>query len=360
MQKSKKNIFLWLFLVYMIFIVFICGCSVQSGDKNIETSFNETSETSETSEITEITVEITTTTEIIETVETIETAETTETDTEPWFEYDIADHTGFGMIDIFVFGIGKADAILITTENHTVMIDTGETKHGYEIINDLKNRGINKIDYLIITHYDKDHVGGAAPVINRLDVKEIIAPGYGKESKQYDQFINAAVNRGLGINILNEPVRFILDSAEFAVYPSNQEYCVYGGNTNENDDADTNGTINENDFSLVVKVTHGNNNFLFTGDAMAERIGEMLSTEEIVNTEYDFLKAPHHGRYNKRSAEFISAVKPKYAVITCSLEQPADERIISALREAGTEVFLTANGDVYCVSNGETVITAYK
>jgi beta-lactamase superfamily II metal-dependent hydrolase len=98
-----------------------------------------------------------------------------------------------GFMDVFVFATGKADAILITTENHAVMIDAGENKHGTAIADYLTKRGIDTIDYLIITHFHKDHVGGADTIIRNFDVKEVIVPNYGKQSKQYSQFVSAAV-----------------------------------------------------------------------------------------------------------------------------------------------------------------------
>ncbi|MDR2571286.1 MAG: hypothetical protein LBD23_13505, partial [Oscillospiraceae bacterium] len=123
------------------------------------------------------------------------------------------------------------------------------------------------------------------------------------------------------------------------------------------DDTDTSSDadVNVNNYSLVTSINHGNNNFLFAGDAKARRIREILETEEIAITEFNFLKVPHHGVYNRRSTEFIHAISPGHAVITDSPERPADERIIAALNDVGAKIYTTKNGNIYIISNGNRI-----
>ena len=249
----------------------------------------------------------------------------------------------FGAMEIFVFSTGKSDAVLITTKNHTVLIDTGEDKHGQMITDYLAARGITVIDYLIITHFDKDHVGGADKVIRELTVKKIIVPNYEKDSEQYSQFIRAANDAGTEPSVLLQKTEFTLDSAKFIMYPSLQEY---DGDKNNADD---------NNYSAAVRINHGSKNFLFTGDAKAKRLKELLSDEEITSIEYDFLKVPHHGRYNKSSADFISRISPEYAVITCSEDSPADSRVLEALEKTGSKVYLTTSGNILFTSDGRSL-----
>ena len=335
--------------IFLILTAFIGGCVNQfDGDTNDTLTDTDTNINTDTN---------------------IKTTETSEISSE---EEPVSDKSN--IIEIIVFDIGKADAIIITTENHTVMIDTGENKHGPAIANYFRSRKINKIDYMIITHFHKDHVGGARTILRNLTVNQVIVPDYGKESKQYNRFIQALNDRGVGKNILKETVKFTLDDVEFILYPSRQEYREYidniiPGEDNQNDDENENddydedeagendgSEVKENDFSIVVSVKHGVNNFLFAGDAMAERIGELLATDDILETKYDFLKVPHHGKYNSRSLEFINAINPKYAVITCSFDKPADDRVVSALESIGADIYFTKNGDVCFISDGESLI----
>jgi len=83
-------------------------------------------------------------------------------------------YTETGHVEILVFGIGRSDAILITTENHAMLIDTGSREHGPLIVEYLQRKDIDKIDYLIITHFDSDHVGGAYILISEIDVINVI------------------------------------------------------------------------------------------------------------------------------------------------------------------------------------------
>jgi len=346
MRKVKLYLVLCLYLVSATLNLFICGCSTQT-DTDITDNIIMTNITEESP-----------TTQLIEP----EPTEKTEP-TEPERELDIDFDAESGIMEVFVFGIGKADAILITTENHTVLIDTGENKHGPHIADYLLSRGITEIDYLIITHFHKDHVGGADTIIKNFGVKEVIVPNYGKESRHYARFNAAMLAMRLENSILTEITEFILDNSIFILYPSQLEYREYSDMSDdeydEDDEIEEENKPNENDFSIVVSVNHGDNYFLFAADATAERLDELLSDENIVNTKYDFLKVPHHGKYNKRSLEFINAVSPKYAVITCSLDKPADKKLISVLEETKADVYLTTNGNIYCISGGNTLITKY-
>ena len=280
------------------------------------------------------------------------------------------EQTPFSKMEIVIFDIGKADAILITTENYTVLIDTGENKHGQQIADYLWNLGINRIDYLIITHFHKDHAGGAGSIIRNLAVKEVIVPNYGKESKHYDRLIAAMEEAELESSILTETIEFTLDGAEFTVYPAQREYFYYDDDDESEDydedledSEDENISItNENNYSIVVSVSHGENHFLFTGDAKSARLKELFATEEIMSADYDFLKVPHHGRYNKRAIDFIYMLKPEYAVITCSADgyYPADKRVITALEDSGSEIYFTADGNVHCISDGMNLTVEYK
>jgi len=254
-------------------------------------------------------------------------------------------------MEVYVFGIRSADSILITTENYVVLIDTGERQHGRTIADQLFYREIFHIDYLIITHFDRDHVGGAYDIIRFLDVRNIIMPNYHRVSNSANRFRQAKQRLGMEAYVLTEEITLSLDDAVFTITPSNLEFVTFG---NEEDDEQAGADLpRENDFSIMVSVTHDENAFLFAGDAMAGRLGEFLEQENIRH--YDFLKLPHHGRHNRRTVEFLNAVNPQYAVSTCCEERPIDPRVVAELERLGTEVFLTINGGVLIRSNGHSI-----
>lgn len=237
---------------------------------------------------------------------------------------------------VSVLKIGKADAIILRTENHTVLIDSGERGDGSEILDHLANDGVESVDYLFITHFDKDHVGGAVKLMNNISIGEIIAPDYIGQGEDYERYVSTAAEKGIVPTALTENMSFAFDDVLFEVYPPLQSYYAEG----------------DNDFSIVIKATHGENTFLFTGDAEAERLRELYGQLEL---DCDFLKVPHHGNSNSASKDFLAAVSPAYAVITCSEKNPADAKILNILEGLGCETYLTVNGDVEAVSDGSSI-----
>jgi len=110
----------------------------------------------------------------------------------------------------------------------------------------------------------------------------------------------------------------------------------------------------DNDFSLVISMTYQEKSFLFAGDCEEVRLDELLSQTEF-DLPHDVLKVPHHGKKEENSEEFFRAVEPEIAVITCSGEQPAGKKICAALENLGTEIYLTSDGTVTCMCDGETL-----
>ncbi len=290
----------------------LCSC------QNTGTSETEASKISEASEATEATEE--------------STSEATGVSEES--KASVPNVTGSFYISIL--DVGKADAIILNTENHTVVIDCGEKGDGKDILNHLSENNMDSIDYLFITHFDSDHVGGAAKVIKGINIGEIITPDYEGTNDEYTKFIEAVSENNMTLTSLTENMSFTLDDVLFEVYPPMKS------SYKEED----------NDYSLVISVTHGENKFLFAGDAEAERLKELSKQFDLAHT---FLKVPHHGRYNAMSESFLKGVNPKYAVITCSEKNPAEDEVLNILSGLGCEVYQTVNGDVTAISDGKTI-----
>ncbi len=242
-----------------------------------------------------------------------------------------------GKFEITFLKAGQADAIVLQTEEHTAVIDCGEKDDGDKLVELLAEKGTEKIDYLFITHFDKDHVGGAAKLIENVAVDNIITPNYEGSVKEYDKFIAAADEKGLDITRLTENMQITLDDVSLSIYPPLKS---------EYDESD-------NDYSLAITAQHGGNSFLFAGDAESERLKEIVT--QLGKNTYTLLKVPHHGRYNDFTDAFISAARPVYAVITCSEKNPAEEKVIKALEGVGSQIFYTADGNIEVISDGVSV-----
>ena len=243
------------------------------------------------------------------------------------------------------YDMGKADAMLITTPTGVrILIDTGTNKGGKALVDRFEKEGIREIDTLIITHYDKDHVGGADKILEDIAVRQVIMPVYNKDSKQHTQFMEA------------------LDEAE-----SVKQFPMEIGSDMSMESGDgvkmsitaahkkSYGKDEENDFSLAVRLSFGDTKFFFAGDAEAPRQKELMEEGDVA---CDVLKVPYHGRLVNTSEKFLAAANPKIAYITDDEEDPASIAVIAMLEELGADVYTSReDGDVTVISDGQTVWT---
>ena len=239
-------------------------------------------------------------------------------------------------LKVTLLKIGKADSIVVQSEAQTMVIDTGKKDDGEELVSFLEDQGCTKVDTLIITHFDKDHVGGAATLVNSIDIGQVLLPDYQGSGTKYENFINAMAERNIVPQRLTDPFEFVLGEASVLVEPPLPHTGV-----DEND----------NDFSLITTITHEKNRLLFTGDAEERRLREWLSKENTLDC--NFLKIPHHGVYNSALDELLEAVMPEYAAICSSAKNPADQETLELLEQHQIAAFQTKDGSITVLSDGE-------
>lgn len=244
-------------------------------------------------------------------------------------------------LKVTLLKVGKADAIAIQTEENTMVIDTGEEEDGEELVFYLKNQGISQVDTLLITHFDKDHVGGADTLIESMDVGRILVPDYEGTSTEYQDFMIALEEKGLMAERLKKSEEFELGSAKVLVEPPVS--CE-----TQNGEAEV-----DNNFSIITTVTHGKNRLLFTGDAEKQRIRQWMKEGSAASC--DFLKVPHHGVYNTALQELFETVEPECAVICSSNKNPADPQTIELLKKYNVHVFQTKDGNITVISDGTSL-----
>ncbi len=239
--------------------------------------------------------------------------------------------------NISILKTGQADAIILKTKYHTAVIDCGEEDDGDEVVEHLADTGTENIDYLFITHFDKDHVGGASEVLNGFKANKIIMPDYIGTSDEYYTFTSTLREKKITPTLLSEEITLTLDDVLFRVYPAQR-------NSYKEPD---------NDHSLVISVTHGENKFLFAGDAEKDRLSELSKQLDL---DHDFLKLPHHGNYNKETTAFLKGVTPSYTVICDSDKNPAENKTIKALEAVGSKIYHTKDGDIKATSDGKLIL----
>ncbi|MFQ5010347.1 MBL fold protein [Clostridioides difficile] len=234
-----------------------------------------------------------------------------------------------------ILSTGKSDCILVEIGNKVIMIDTGEDKNGKQIVDRLKEKGINTLDYLILTHLDKDHIGGVDSVLSSVKVKNIIQANYKKDSKQYDEYIDSLKKADIEPVLLKDNMNIVINSAEINIHPASKSKYE-----------------SSNDYSIITNISYGAYKFLFAGDAEEERLSEFINGNTL---KYDFVKMPHHGRYDKLTEAFLESISPQYAVITCSEKKEPEEGVLKILERLNIKTFLTSNGEVVINSDGKTL-----
>ena len=193
--------------------------------------------------------------------------------------------------------VGEGDSIILKNNNHLFLLDTGgNIYHSYSdnIIKYIKSLGMNKIDVLILSHGDFDHMGEAEAIINNLSVKQVVF-NCGKYSDLEKVLIKVLDKRKITYNSCINKLN--IDNSK-----------LYFLQTREYD--------NENDNSNVIYLDFNGYKFLFMGDAGIEKEKDIINKYHISNI--DILKVGHHGSKTSSSKEFINNVKPNYSIISVS------------------------------------------
>lgn len=238
---------------------------------------------------------------------------------------------------VYFFNAGKADAILLSKNDKHILIDTVEESLSDEILEYFESNNITRLEYLIITHFDKDHVGSASTIIDNIEIGEVLQSNSPKDSVYYTNYLNSLSNKSITPTIVSGDYELTFEDLKIVV---NGPVTTY-----ENSES--------NNSSLIVKVTYDDTSFLFMGDAENARIKDYLSNS---NESYDFIKIPYHGNYLKRLDNLLDVVKPTYGVMTCSSSGGCEEETLEVLNNYNIKYYMTKNGAISVLSNGKNII----
>ena len=241
-------------------------------------------------------------------------------------------------VTIKFIDVGQGEAILIALPEKTMLIDAGPTGSAPRIAQVLQELGRDKIDYLVATHPDEDHIGGMADVISSTQIGTIYAPNKTNNTATYRKFLTAIQNNNLQITLAEAGT--IIDQTDSykleILWPKK--------------DANFPDT---NDYSIIIKLTVGNKTFLFTGDA---------PTNAILNSNpghIDVLKLSHHGSRTGTTEQLVRKLSPTYAVLSYAVDNPYGhpmQSVLNALRKHSVEVWGTgANGTITITCDGTNI-----
>ena len=242
-----------------------------------------------------------------------------------------------GNLVIYFVDVGQADCILISNNDHYMLIDAGNNEDGPKLVNYFKGMGISKFDYVIGTHAHEDHIGGLDDIINNFDIKTFYMPDVSQTTYTFESVLDALERKNIYFETPKED-----NSYKFG----NSSFTVLSVGT---DSTDLNNT------SIVLKLTYGNNSFLFTGDATSSVERKILDKD----ISADVLKVGHHGSQYSSSANFLKAVYPKYAVIPVGKNNEYGHPksiTLNKLKKINAKIYRTdKDGTIICTSDGNNI-----
>lgn len=236
-------------------------------------------------------------------------------------------------MQVHFIDVGQGDSILIESPSgKTMLIDGGVKGAGQQIVSYLKELGINKLDIVVATHPDADHIGGLIPVLDNMTIEQFYDSGKVHTSQTFEEMLTRIDEKNIPYHVPK-----IGDDIEF---DKNVNVKVL----NANDQATDN-----NDASIVLKMTYGNVSFLLTGDAGVALEKEMLQYD----VKATVLKAGHHGSNTSSSEEFIQAVKPEVTILSYGEDNKYGHphaEIVDRLQAIGSKIYATADLGTITVS----------
>ena len=242
-------------------------------------------------------------------------------------------------MEVHFINVGQGDATLIKCGEQSMLIDTADDSKGTAIQNYLNKQNVKTLDYLILTHPDADHIGGAPVVITKFEIKKVFMSNFEKDNKTYQKLIQALDNKRLKYETPEVGSQYTLGTAVITILAPNKKYD------------------NPNDASIALTIQNGNNKFLFTGDAGENAEKDILNSDLDISA--DVYKVGHHGSKYSTSEKFFEEVNPAYAVISCgennSYGHPHAETL-NTLRSYGVEVYRTdEDGTIIATSDGKNI-----
>ncbi len=245
-----------------------------------------------------------------------------------------------GDLTVHFIDVGQGDCELVMSGTKSVLIDSGEKSYYSRVINYLKNQKVTRLDYVIVTHPHSDHAGGMSYILKEFDVGALIMPKLSEKitptTSTYYNLLKTIESQNIALQYAEPNKTYQLDGASIKILSPLNDY---------ND---------LNNYSVAVKLVHGENSFLFTGDMEREAEADLLASGADISARV--LKVGHHGSSTSTSKDFLDKVNPQYAVI--EVGSPNDyghphSQVMKRLENKNIEIYRTdLNGNIVFVSDG--------
>ncbi len=249
-----------------------------------------------------------------------------------------------GNLSVHVIDVGQGDSILIKTPSgKNVLIDGGEASEGNKVISHLRKNKVKKIDVLIATHPHSDHIGGLIDVVGKYKIGDLYMPNVIHTSRTFEKLLDAIKENNLKITPASADIVIPLgDDVNLYILGPLKDY----GN-------------NLNNWSLVAKISHGVNSFLFTGDIEYPVEMDLIDVYPKDFLQSQFLKVAHHGSNSSSNQDFLEAVQAKIAVISNGKDNSyghPHKEVLDRLKKMNIAIYTTEKqGSIVIKSDGKKI-----
>ena len=254
---------------------------------------------------------------------------------------------GDGELLIRLLDVGQADCILITEGDEAMLIDTGDPGDEEIILPALDSYGVERLDYLVLTHPHSDHIGSAVEVLDALPVEAVILSDAPYTTKLYENTLSAIEESGAEVFLAVPGDDYTLGEATFEILAPSKDTDV----------------SDINDASVCLRLTYQGRTALFTGDATRAVESEILDAGFDVHA--DIYKAGHHGSATSNAQTWLNAVDPSYVFISCredSDDNLPNPDVLKRLVNTGADIYRSDIHGVITASirSGEITITTER
>lgn len=235
--------------------------------------------------------------------------------------------------------VGQGDAILLETPRASVLVDQGPPEG--DAAQQLRSMGIRSLTALVLTHPQRDHVGGAADVIRRVSVGRVLDPRLAATGPEYEEALAAARARGVDVDLVRSGSTYRAGGLTLrALWPADEGTATEDPNLN----------------AVVLIASYGETDVFLPADAESD-VSARLSLPEV-----EILKVAHHGSEDPGLATELRELRPTIAVISCGRDNeyghPRPETLAALEGSPGLAVYRTdEDGRVVVESDGARMLT---
>lgn len=250
-------------------------------------------------------------------------------------------------LTVHFIDVGQADCALLECGGEYMIVDGGNVEDGQMVVSYLRQMGVETLSAVVCSHAHEDHVGGLPAVLAVFDAERIYAPVEDYTSDIYDDFLRYTKKQGLTLTIPEPGDQFMLGSALVTVLGPTRNY------------------EDPNDTSIILKVTYGESDFLFTGDMETTAETDMLNYwGSRMDWEVEVLKVGHHGSETSTGYRFLYETSPTHGVISVGADNPyghPHRKPLSRLQDAGVVLLRTDElGHVIAQTDGTTITFTWE